>query len=316
MLSRRHLLAAPAVIGAAGALPARAAAPLQGASPPAHRFRIGETEVTALGDGVLPIGAGEFPAAKDPREVEAVLALSGRAPGPIPTWVNAYLVNTGERLILVDTGTGGPAPELGGGLGRLPANLAAAGVDPKAVDLVVLTHVHPDHAGGLSPGGSPAFPNAEVVLLEAEHGFWTDEGVLSRAPAEMRPFFDIARASLRPYAARTRRVGPGEVARGVSLEAAPGHTPGHALVRIASGKDQLLILGDLVHAAALQFERPDWSIAFDVDQAEAARTRRRVLDMAAADRLLVAGMHLPFPGLGRVARRGQAYAYTAKPWPA
>ena len=120
---------------------------------------------------------------------------------------------------------------------------------------------------------------------------------------------------MKPYADRIRRVGSGEAVPGLTLEAAPGHTPGHSMVRVASGPSQLLVWGDIVHAAALQFQQPDWSIAFDTDPNQAAASRKRVFDQAAADRLLVAGMHLPFPGVGHVTRRGDGYGYVPQSWP-
>jgi glyoxylase-like metal-dependent hydrolase (beta-lactamase superfamily II) len=323
MLSRRSLLAAPALLGAAAALPPWAVPPARAqdgptgaASPPIYRFRVGKIEVTALADGTLPMEREVFPeAVKDPYTADRLLALSALPKGPVPTFVNTYLVNTGERLMLVDAGTG-PSLDFGPNLGRLPAHLSAAGIDPKSIDAVVLTHMHPDHAGGLAPGGVAAFPNAELVVMAAEHAFWTDETIAAQAPDAAKPFFRMAQAAVKPYEARTRKLAGGEAAPGVTLEAAPGHTPGHALVRVQSGSDQLVIWGDVVHSAAFQFERPDWSLAFDTDQDQAAKTRRRVFDMAAADRLLVAGMHLPFPGLGRVTRRDQAYAYVPEPWQA
>jgi glyoxylase-like metal-dependent hydrolase (beta-lactamase superfamily II) len=319
MLSRRSLLAAPAVL-AASALPlrpAKAKAPLANAATPAvYRFNVGTIEVTAVSDGTLDLTPDIFPGAKqDPATAWRLLAQAALSDKAVPTFVNAYLVNTGDRLVLVDTGTG-PTQGFGPNLGRLAKNLAAAGVDPASVDLVVATHLHPDHVGGLSPANAPAFPNAELVLAEPEYAFWSDEGVASRAPADFQPFFRLAREAVAPYARRTRRMNAGEVAPGLTLEAAPGHTPGHSMVRVASGASQLLIWGDVVHMAALQFEKPDWSLAFDTDQGRAAETRKRVFDMAASDGLLVAGMHLPFPGLGRVTRRGEAYAFAPEPWQA
>lgn len=320
MLTRRSLLAAPAILTAATApplAPAVARAPLPGAeTPPVYRFKVGAFSVTAVTDGTLGLGAELFPAAQQKSQEAAQLLSQAALPpqGPIRTFVNAYVVNTGDRLALIDTGLG-PAPGFGPDLGRLPKNLAAAGVDPAAIDVVVLTHLHPDHVGGLAPAGRPAFPNAQLVVSEADYAFWMDEGVASRAPADAQPFFTFAREALKPYAGRIRRVGSGEAVPGLTLEAAPGHTPGHSMVRVASGPSQLLVWGDIVHAAALQFQQPDWSIAFDTDPNQAAASRKRVFDQAAADRLLVAGMHLPFPGVGHVTRRGDGYGYVPQSWP-
>jgi glyoxylase-like metal-dependent hydrolase (beta-lactamase superfamily II) len=152
------------------------------------------------------------------------------------------------------------------------------------------------------------------VIHAPEHAYWFDDGAASRAPTDFQPFFKLARDAVAPYAARVRLAGAGEVVPGLMLESAPGHTPGHAAVRVSSGDAQLLIWGDAIHAAALQFDRPDWSVAFDTDPAQSAATRRRLLDMAAQDRIVVAGMHHPFPGIGRVGRRGDAFTYVPEPW--
>jgi glyoxylase-like metal-dependent hydrolase (beta-lactamase superfamily II) len=319
MLTRRSLLAAPAAFAAATLpfAPAFARASLAGAeTPPVYRFKLGAFTVTAVTDGTLGLETDLFPEAQ--RQPQEAARLLGQAAlptqGPIRTFVNAYAVDTGDRLALIDTGLG-PAPGFGPDLGRLPKNLAAAGLDPAAVDLVVLTHLHPDHVGGLTSGGQRAFPNAELVVSEADYAFWMDEGTASRAPADAQPFFAFARDALKPYAGRIRRAAPGEIVPGLTLEAAPGHTPGHALVRVASDGAQLLVWGDVVHAVALQFPHPDWSLAFDTDQAQAAASRKRVFDQAATDRLLIAGMHLPFPGVGYVARRIESYAYVPQSWP-
>jgi glyoxylase-like metal-dependent hydrolase (beta-lactamase superfamily II) len=279
-----------------------------------YRRKVGAFEVTAMIDGVLPLGREMFPGAvAAPAEADRLLARAFEPRTGAVSPINAFAVNTGDRLVLIDAGT---SNSMGPGFGAVPRNLEAAGMKPEDVDLVLLTHLHPDHAGGLlKPDGAPQFPNAEVAVAEPEHAFWTNDAILAQAPAEARPFFEIARRSIAPYAARLRRFAPGtEVSPGLTTIAAPGHTPGHTLVRIASGSDQLLVIADSVHSAALQFARPDWAIGFDADPAAASASRRRVLDMAAADRLLLAGSHLPFPGLGRVLKDGDAYAYVPEPW--
>lgn len=233
----------------------------------------------------------------------------------VPTSVNGYLVNLGDRLALIDTGAAGG---MGEGLGRLSANLAAAGVDPADVDDVLMTHLHPDHANGLlTVDGQAAFPNATLHVAKAEAGFWRDDGMMSRAPAEARPFFVAARDAIAPYDRAGRLnilAGPGQVLPGVDAIAAPGHTPGHTLFMLSSGSDQLLVWGDIVHIAAIQFPRPDSTVAFDTDQARAAQSRVKVMDQVAADRTLVAGMHLGFPGIGHVAQASEGYAFVPVMW--
>jgi glyoxylase-like metal-dependent hydrolase (beta-lactamase superfamily II) len=290
-----------------------AAAPAASPLAAAHRFTLGEFEITALSDGYLDIGLELFPAA-DAAAAEALLA-KAFLPKAIPTSVNAYLVTKGDQRVLIDTGT---ASAMGPNLGHVPKALAVAGVKPEEIDTVIITHLHPDHANGLlGADGKAAFPAAEVVVSTPEFAFWHDEGIVSKAPDQMKPFFEMARKSIVPYGSRVRQIeGEVEIVPGITALPAPGHTPGHLALRIGSGNANLLVFTDVIHAAALQFSHPEWAIAFDVDQETAIATRKKMLDMAAADSLLVAGMHLPFPGVGHVARDGDAYGYVPMPWPA
>jgi glyoxylase-like metal-dependent hydrolase (beta-lactamase superfamily II) len=284
----------------------------QGRQAPAwYRVKVGDYEVTALNDGVLTIDPA-FYAAAPQAEAKEMLQQAHRLTSGVPTSVNAYAVNTGASVVLVDTGA---STGMGAGLGKLPANLSAAGIDPGAVDVVFLTHLHPDHASGLVDGGGrPVFPNAELVLTEKEYAFWHDDGMLAQAPDGMKPFFAGARASVKPYASRIRRIADGQIVPGLTAVAAPGHTAGHAMVRVASGSDAMLIWGDIVHTATLQFPHPEWAIAFDTDQKQAIATRQAVYDQVAADGVMVAGMHLDFPGLGHVSRTKTGYEYHPALW--
>jgi glyoxylase-like metal-dependent hydrolase (beta-lactamase superfamily II) len=283
------------------------------ALPAACRFVLGDLRITALSDGYLNLGLELFPAS-DPAAAEARLA-KAFLPKAIPTSVNAYLVSKGDQHVLIDTGT---SSALGPTLGHLPKALAAAGVNAKEIDTVIVTHLHVDHAAGLvSDGDKPAFPAAEIVVAESEFTFWHDDGILSNAPNQMKSFFEIARRSLAPYQGRVRKiVGEVEVVPGIFAFPAPGHTPGHLALRIGSAGSNLLLFTDVIHSSALQFAHPEWAIAFDVDAEAAVATRKKMLDMVAADRLPVAGMHLPFPGIGHVTRDGNAYGYVPTPWPA
>lgn len=281
--------------------------------PAAHRFALGDFTITALSDGYLKLGLELFPAAS-PAVAESLLARAF-LPSSIPTSVNAYLVTRGDRHVLIDTGS---ASAMGPTLGHLPEALAAAGVRREEIDAVIVTHLHPDHANGLiGVDGKAAFPASEIVVAGAEFGFWHDDGIVSRAPDQMKPYFEIARKSLAPYRGKVRQiVGEVEIAPGITAVPAPGHTPGHLALRIGSGNANMLLFTDVIHASALQFAHPEWAIAFDVDQAAAVTTRKKMLEMASADRLLVAGMHLPFPGVGHVTREDSAYGYIPMPWPA
>lgn len=314
-LTRRNLLggaAAVAAYAALPALPALSAAPKSGATPGFFRHSIGDVEVTALLDGAFPFEAKMFPAAT-PEEMARVTALA-YSPNPPISHVNCYAVNTGDKLYLVDTGTG---TLFGPDLGKVAKNLAAAGIQPEQVDSILLTHLHPDHFGGATKDGQAVFPKAELVYTETDGAFWLSEEMQAKAPKDFQPFFTMARASVAPYASRTRKIGvSGQVAPGIEAVSLPGHTVGHIGYLVGTGANRLLIWGDVVHNAALQFQKLEWGIAFDTDQAQANATRKRTFDMAATDRILVAGMHLPFPGIGYVAREGERYSFQPAFWKA
>lgn len=313
MIDRRHFLAGAAATALAPALPALARAPQAAAQVPGiYRRKLGDIEITAILDGYVPLNAQAF-AAGDPAQLRQLLAGAGLGEN-LPTSVNAFVVNTRERTYLLDTGTGSNTA-FGPTLGRVEANLRAAGIEPGQIDAIILTHAHPDHHEGLLAAEKTArFPNAELIIHEAEYAFWHDDGVLGQAPAEVKPFFASARNALAPYAARTRKVKAGEVAPGLVLEHAPGHTPGHSLLRVASGSEQLLLAGDSIHNIVLQTAQPDITFAFDIDGKQAAASRRRVLDMAAADKLLISGAHIPFPGFGTVVKEGNGFRFRPAEW--
>lgn len=317
--SRRTLLAAAGAAAAAGTGavgPARAAAPAAGRqSPGVYRYQVGEFEVTALTDGIArrPLDAS-FVRNAQVADVREALDDAFLGKDVVPITFTALVVNTGKRLVMIDTGTGGrTAPTAG----QLHENLSAAGVDAKAVDTVLISHFHPDHIGGLRlKDGELAFPNAEVVVPEAEWAFWMDEGQMSRAPEGMKNAFGIARKVFDPMAKDVRRFkGELELVPGIVSIPAAGHTPGHTAFRLSSDNDQLIVWSDTTNHPALFVRNPGWHVVFDMDAEAAEATRRRMLDMVANDRLLVAGYHFPFPAVGHIAQRsGREFAFVPEMW--
>lgn len=278
----------------------------------AQRIPLGDMTVTALSDGFIVLDATVLNGIDGEGFADAARAAFLDPDRAVRGAVNAYAVQTGNDTILIDTGAGGL---FGPTLGNLPQNLAAAGIDPASVSRLVITHLHGDHFGGAGADGAKAFPNAHMVLSETEHGFWTSEDVKMGAPEGMRPFFDMAVAAVAPYADSLDLVGDGaEIAPGLTFDHLPGHTPGHNGVLLSSGDASLLIWADIVHVPHVQFAQPDVTIAFDTDPDLARETRVKVLDRAVADRLAIAGMHLPFPGVGHVEKTGEGYRFVPVGW--
>jgi len=273
-----------------------------------YRRALGDVTVTALNDGTLDVPITTLTGIPQ-AEAAALLAARFLPPAPRIT-VNAFLLQGHGRTILVDTGGGGMAPTTG----RMLSNLRAAGVQPDEVDLVLLTHLHSDHSGMLAQAGAAVFPRAELALSAIDAAFWLDEASVAAAPEARRASHAAARAAVAPYRDRTRLLSPGAAAPGITMVPLPGHTPGHSGYRVEGGAESLLIWGDIMHVPAVQAARPEATVIYDLDPAEAAATRRRVLDMAAAERMLVAGMHLDFPALAHVTRAGDAYALVPETW--
>jgi glyoxylase-like metal-dependent hydrolase (beta-lactamase superfamily II) len=296
------------------AVPALAKAPFAGTQAPGlNRFKLGDYEITVLSDGWLPLKTEIF--SGDPAGASKLLESAFLPKDATPTSVNEWVVNTGDKLVLVDTGT---STLFGPTLGRMPRNLAAAGIDPDTIDTVIITHLHPDHVNGLlTPDNLIAFPNAAVLVNGADYDFWTSQEIAAKAPDDFKPFFAMARNAIKPYvdAGKVTMFKDGDaLGPGMSAVAAPGHTVGHSMVRVSSRGNDLLLWGDIVHNAALQFPEPERALVFDTDLPMAIASRKKVFDMAATDRLLIAGAHLPFPGVGHVAKAAVGYAYVPSPW--
>jgi glyoxylase-like metal-dependent hydrolase (beta-lactamase superfamily II) len=280
-------------------------------NPGIHSIQVGDTTVTALNDGQFEAQSAWIvgPGAE---EAEAMLRNVFR-PIPPRITVSGFLLETPERRVLVDTGCGGL---FGPSMGHVGEKLVALGVAPGSIDMVLLTHAHVDHVGGLLDAqGKPVFDRAELVINGIEADFWSSDDNSARAPEHFRDAFDTARRPLAAYGTRLRRIAGGEtVLPGVTARLLAGHTPGHTGYHIASGADALLIWGDIVHLPGIQFARPDAGMAFDSDVSQARATRARVFDETATDRVLVAGIHLDFPVFGHVQRRGAGYGFEPLVW--
>lgn len=288
---------------------AHAAAPAPKTQAPGwYRMLLGDFEVTALSDGTVPLEVKKLLTNTTPTRVDALLRRAFLA-DPVETSVNAYLVNTGAKLVLIDAGAGtlfGPT------LGGLVANLKAAGYQPEQVDEVYVTHMHPDHVGGLVAAGAPAFPHAIVRADRRDAEFWLAQATLDAAPESDKGFIRGAMASLDPYVAAGRFKpfdGAGELVPGIRAVPTYGHTKGHTMYVVESKGQVLAVLGDLMHVAAVQFPEPAVTIRFDTDPKLAAIERKRVYADSAARRHWLAVAHLPFPGIGHIRPDGHGYVY-------
>ena len=297
------------LIGGAIALnAAHAAAPqVKTQAPGYYRMMLGDFEVTVLSDGTLSLPASIL---TNTTEAETVKALARNfVKSPFDTSVNAFLINTGTKLVLIDTGCGslfGPTA------GNLLTNLKAAGYRPEQIDEVYLTHMHPDHAGGLMIAGKLAFPNAVLRASKRDADFWLNEANLEKSPAAMKDFFKGAMASVNPYidAGKFKPFeGDTPLVPGIAVIAAPGHTPGHSIYSIESRGQKMMLWGDLVHVSAVQFREPSVTIQFDVDSQGAATQRLQAYADAAKAGYLVGTAHLSFPGLGHIRAEGKGYAW-------
>ncbi len=289
---------------------AHAAAPqVKTQAPGFYRLMVGDFEVTALSDGTVDLKPKELLTNTTQAQVGKLLARGFEPAESVQTSVNAYLINTGDRLVLVDTGAAGL---FGPTLGRMLANLKAAGYQPEQVDDVLITHMHPDHVGGLVADGKRVFANATVHAGQEDADFWLSPANLDRAAEGDKGFFQGAMASMNPYvkAGKFKPIqGDADLMPGIKAVAAPGHTPGHHIYVIESKGQKLVFWGDLMHVAAVQFVQPQVTIAFDSDSKAAAVQRKKAYIDAAKGRYLVAGAHLPFPGIGHIRAEGSGYAW-------
>ena len=309
---RRALVSTAFIVLAASGtvIPAlsHAAAPMAATQAPGYfRMMLGSFEVTALSDGTLDLPVDTLLSA-DARQTRADVA-SLHLEVPLETSFNAYLINTGEKLVLIDTGGGAL---FGSRLGQLARHIEAAGYQASQIDEVLLTHLHSDHIGGLMSDGQPVFANATVRADGRESGYWLSAEARKHAATNDLQFFDAAAAMLTPYIAAGKyqpfKAGS-QIVPGISAVSADGHTAGSTVYLIESKGRRLLLIGDLIHVGPVQFKRPDVTIEFDVDRDAARATRVDVFQRAAVSGDLLGGSHLPFPGLGRLQAEGKGYRW-------
>jgi glyoxylase-like metal-dependent hydrolase (beta-lactamase superfamily II) len=301
-------LATATVLGLAASASAVAAGDMaDGPNPGYYRMMLGDFEVTALSDGTVNLPMHEL--LHMPADEARAIFEDAYLNVPVETSVNAYLINTGDTLVLVDTGAGtlfGPT------LGKLGSSLEAAGYRPEQVDEIYLTHMHPDHLGGLMDGESRMFPNATLHADQDDVDFWLDPAQLEAAPEGQKGFFQGAMASINPYieaGAFEAFEGDTELAPGIYAEEHPGHTPGHSTYRVESNGETLVLWGDTMHAAAVQFPHPDVTIDFDSVPDQAREARKAIFATVAEEGDWVAGAHLSFPGIGHLRADGEGYEW-------
>ncbi len=310
---RRDFLRQAAVSGlalAAGA--ASAKAPLGGGTAlSAHRMKLGSFEVTTILDGFIDLPPAVLLGDQD--LVKRHLEAAGLWGSPIRTSVNTFLVNTGDKLVMIDCGG---AKMLGPNAGRMPAALAQVGIDPAQVDEVYITHMHGDHLhGAVTPEGAKVFPNAILRIAKADVDYWGSPQVEAAAPENQKGRFIPAKRAMAAYGDRLQPFELGaELTPGIRSVAAAGHTPGHSCYLVSSGTAKLLLLGDAMHVAPVQFPRPEITVAFDYNQDGARARRKELFNMAVKENMLIGAVHLPFPGIGRLRTQGDGFAYDPIPW--
>lgn len=303
----RTALAAALLFG--GAAAAHAAAPMAKTSAPGYyRMMLGDFEVTALSDGTHAMDVNQLLDQSQAQTIQQALKAADQ-PAVYEWSFNGFLVNTGSKLVLIDTGAGSA---MGSDLGKLAARIKAAGYTPEQVDEIYITHMHPDHVGGLAADGNPVFPNAIVRAGKADADYWLSQAKRDKAPAEARELFDTAQKALAPYV-KSGHFKPiaadGELVPGIRATNLGGHTPGHTGYVVESKGQKLLAWGDTLHVQTVQFAHPEVVIKFDTDNGSAEKVRERVLADAAKNGYLIAGAHLSFPGIGHVAADGAGYRW-------
>lgn len=312
-LSRRGVLAGSGALAlaplavAVGHGYARAAAPAMGPSQPGHyRFTLGGFECTTINDGSVAVDGPHpiFGQNVDPGEVAALAEANFLPADKMRISFTPVIVNTGSEVVLFDSGNGtARRPDAG----QLAEALAPAGYSPEQVDVVVVTHFHPDHIGGLMEDGQPLFPNARYVIGETEYDFWSPEDKLTGGTERVAR---LVQSNVVPLAEKATFVKDGhEVVPGITAIEAFGHTPGHMAFHVESDGRRLVLIADASNHYVASIQRPDWHVSFDMDKENAVEARKRLLDMIAAEKVPFTGYHMPFPAVGFIEKTGTSYRY-------
>ncbi|SFO45668.1 Glyoxylase, beta-lactamase superfamily II [Chitinophaga sp. YR627] len=278
------------------------------AQPGYYRMKLGDLEITALSDGTVPLAADQLLMNTRPGQIDSLLQYNFQAL-PLEASVNAYIINTGKELIMVDAGT---AELYGPTLGHLPESIRAAGFKPEDIRKILITHIHTDHTGGLMEGDRMVFPNATVYISRPEVEFWFSDEQLQKAPADKKKYFTEGRTKVGPYlkAGKVKMFDyGGELLPGITPVATPGHTPGHTFYAVESKGEKMLFWGDIMHVAPVQFADPAVTIRFDIDPAAAAAARIKAFKEAVQGKYWIAVDHISFPGIGHLRQRGAGFEW-------
>ncbi|GBE43767.1 putative quorum-quenching lactonase YtnP [bacterium BMS3Bbin10] len=315
--TRRGLLAGAAGAAAMASLspalitPASAKAPQLGPSRPTHyRFTLGDFEITTINDGAIPIPKVYPIFGKNQKieDVQAFLAKNHLPPDKMSISFTPVIVNTGRQVVMFDSGYG--EERRAKGAGKAAAALAAAGFTPDQIDIVVITHCHPDHVSGLMENGKAVYPNARYVTGDIEYNFWSRKELLESSDKNMARRAQAVHNNLVPLAEKATFIKPGaDVVSGITSVEAFGHTPGHMCFHIESAGKRLLIFADTTNHYVVSLAKPDWHCAFDMDAEAAVVARKKILDMIATERIASAGYHMPFPSVGYVEKQGSGYRW-------
>jgi len=307
--ARAALIAAGLAVAALSGANAWAAAPLAKTNAPAfYRIMLGDFEVTAISDGTTELPVDTLLKGLSKEQVDDVLA-KNFLKSPLESSFNAFLINTGGKLVLIDTGAGTLFSPT---LGKMLANLKASGYQPEQVDEIYITHMHPDHVGGLLADGKPAFPNAVVRADKRESDYWLSDENAQKAPEAMKGFFQGVKATVGAYAAAGKYkpfTGNTDLVPGIKAVSSVGHTPGHTSYVVESQGQKLVLIGDLIHVAAVQFPDPTVTIGFDTDTKAAEAERLKEFAADAKNGTLIGAAHLSFPGLGHLLADGKGYRF-------